>query len=177
MFQWLTQLFRSTRRDRVEGQAHMTFGQTSVGRSISRAGLLLKKQLWIWPIIAVVLLSGIGFGIRLAIERTMKASLSSQLQTLLGVERSMIETWLKVQESNAESLANDQQIRELAAQLLAAAQPALEDSLVTADSQNPAASVAVLNARLARELGPGMSSHDFVSYFVANKQQVILASS
>ena len=128
MFQWLTQFFRPTRRAMVEGQAHMTFGQTSVGRSISRAGLLLKKQLWIWPIIAVVLLSAIGFGIRVAIERTMKASLSSQLQTLLNVERSMIETWLNVQESNAESLANDQQIREVAAELLAASQPAADES-------------------------------------------------
>src|SRR6185295_5058716 len=111
MFHWLTQFFRPPTR--VDGQAHMTFGQTSVGRSLSRASLILKKQLWIWPIIAVVLLAGIGFGIRIAIERTMKASLRSQLQTLLSVEKSMVETWLKVQESNAESLANDQQIREI----------------------------------------------------------------
>src|SRR5438445_10119831 len=117
MLQRLAQFLRSARGGTAEGQAHMTFGETSVGRSISRAGLLLKKQLWIWPIIAVVLLSAIGLGIRVAIERTMKASLNSQLQTLLGVERSMIETWLKVQESNAESLANDQQIREVAGQL------------------------------------------------------------
>src|SRR5690348_1179000 len=122
MFQWLNSLFR-THRAAAAGQAHMTFGQTSVGRSITRAGLLLRKQLWIWPIIAVVLLALIGYGIRAAIERTMKASLSSQLQTLLNVEKSMIETWLKVQESNAESLANDQQIRDVTAQLLAATQP------------------------------------------------------
>src|SRR5947199_3815209 len=124
MFRWLTHFFRPTRV--VDGQAHMTCGQTSVGRSISRAGLVLKKQLWIWPIIAVVLLAGIGFGIRAAIERTMKASLRSQLQTLLSVERSMVETWLKVQEANAESMANDRQIRELAEQLLAATQPSVD---------------------------------------------------
>src|SRR5256885_12704118 len=121
MFQWLTQLFRPARRA-ADLQAHMTFGQTSVGRAISRAGLLLKKQLWIWPIIAVVLLAAIGYGVNVAIERTMRASLQSQLTTLLNIQRSMLEAWLHIQESNAQSLANDPQVRELAAQLAAAAQ-------------------------------------------------------
>src|SRR5262249_38860289 len=76
MFNWLRQFFRSSRGSAV--QAHITFGATSVGRSISRTGLLLKKQLWIWPIIAIVLLACVGLGIRVAIERTMKASLRSQ---------------------------------------------------------------------------------------------------
>src|SRR5262249_27870529 len=142
-------------------QAHITFGDTSVGRTISRTSLLLKRQLWIWPIIAVVLLAIIGLAIRIAIERTMQASLRSQLQTLLSVEKSMVETWLKVQESNAESLANDQQIREIAAQLLAATEPSLDET--AEPSARPVVSLAVLNARLGQELGPGMSSHDFPS--------------
>src|SRR6476620_5160368 len=127
MLNWLRQWVRSSRGGPA-GQAHITFGGTSVGRSISRTGLLLKKQLWVWPIIAIVLLAVVGVGIRVAIERTMKASLRSQLQTLLGVERSMVETWLKVQEQNAESLANDQQIREIAAQLLEAAPPEADEA-------------------------------------------------
>jgi hypothetical protein len=32
--------------------AHMTFAKSSVGRSISRTGLFLRKQIWVWPIIA-----------------------------------------------------------------------------------------------------------------------------
>src|SRR4051812_26067849 len=123
MFNWLRRLLPSRLQPNHAAQAHLTFGATSVGRSISRTGLLLKKHLWIWPIIAVILLACIGLGMRVAIERTMKASLSSQLQTLLSVERSMVETWLKVQESNAESLANDQHVREIVAQMLAASQP------------------------------------------------------
>jgi eukaryotic-like serine/threonine-protein kinase len=169
MFQWLTQKIRPGQQAAGEGQAHMTFGQTSAGRSLSRAGLLLKKQLWIWPIIAVVLLAVIGYGIRGAIERTMKASLQSQLQTLLGVERAMLETWLKVQESNAESLANDQQVRELSTQLVGAEQQ-------DAGSGSGAPALASLQARLARELSPGMSAHSFVAYILADKQQRIVSS-
>ncbi len=80
----------------------------------------------------------------------------------------MLETWLKVQESNAESLANDQQVREVAAQILAATQPPLDEAEAAAAGKPP--SIAALNARLGQELGPGMSSHDFVSYFLADKQ-------
>src|SRR5262245_25524165 len=102
---WLRRLFGTSSSMNSVAQAHITFGKTSVGRTISRTRLLLKKQLWIWPIIAVVVLAVIGFGIRVAIERTMQDSLQSQLQTLLTLERSMLETWLKVQEANAESMA------------------------------------------------------------------------
>jgi serine/threonine protein kinase len=174
MFDWLTNLFRRTGMGASHVQAHITFGSTAAGRSISRTGLFLKKQLWLWPIIAVVLLAVIGLGIRVAIERTMQASLRSQLQTLLSVERSMVETWLKIQESNAESLANDQHIREIVAQMLAASQP-IDESADSATEKRP--SLAVLNSRLAQELSPGLSSHNFVSYFVADRHQKILASS
>src|SRR4051794_14514156 len=127
MFNWLTNLFRRSGFGATGAQAHMTFGATAAGRSITRTGLFLKKQLWVWPIIAVVLLACIGLGIRVAIERTMKASLRSQLQTLLSVERSMVETWLHIQEQNAQSLANDQHVREIVAQLLAVSQPSEDD--------------------------------------------------
>ena len=39
---------------------------------MTRTGLFLKRQLWIWPIIAVVVLSAVGFLVRGAIESTMK---------------------------------------------------------------------------------------------------------
>ena len=179
MFRWLSTLFRPASPAVSPGQAHLTFGATSVGRTISRTGLLLKKQLWIWPIIAVVLLAAIGYGIRVAIERTMRENLQSQLETLLDVERSMLETWLKVQESNAESLANDPHVREVAAEILKANQPADAGTGPAAD-QPPAVAppaIAALHSRLAQELSPGMSAHSFVSFILADKQHKILSSS
>jgi hypothetical protein len=139
--------------------------------------LLLKKQLWIWPIIAVVLLAAVGYGIRVAIERTMRANLQSQLQTLLNVERSMLETWLKVQESNVESLANDQQVRTTAAEILRSAGPATNSISQAPDASSAPATTADLHAELAQELSPGMSAHSFVSYTLADKQQRIVSAS
>jgi hypothetical protein len=45
MFPWLAQLLGRSTGDRDRAAAHMTFGQTSLGRSLSRTRLLLKKQL------------------------------------------------------------------------------------------------------------------------------------
>lgn len=166
-------------------QAHITFGTTSVGRTISRTSLILKRQLWIWPILAVVLLAAIGYGIRTAIERTMRESLRSQLETLVNVETSMLETWLKVQESNTESMANDGDVRQIAADLLEASQPRTEpdEDSSSSSEENAAASpvlhrakLAALHTRLANELGPGMSSHNFVGYVLADKDHRILSA-
>src|SRR5437763_609888 len=118
MFGWLKNILR--RSAATSGLARVILGDASAGRVSSRSRLLLKKQLWVWPIIAVVLLAAVGFVIGMAIERTMKASLKSELATLVSLQRSMLETWLKIQESNAQSLANDPQVREIAAQIIPA---------------------------------------------------------
>jgi hypothetical protein len=170
---------RSTTSSQVQG--HVTFGQSTAGRSISRTRLILKKQLWIWPIVAIVVLAAVGYGIRSAIERTMRENLQAQLETMLNIERSMLETWLKVQESHAESLANGQDVRDIAAELLKASQPAIGSPAGTNGDTPPPKVVppaqSDLHARLARELGPGMSAHGFITYFLADKDQRIISSS
>jgi serine/threonine protein kinase len=176
MFSWLTRWFRPASDTTRTGQAHLTFAHTSVGRSITRTRLFLKKQLWIWPIIAVVLLSAIGWAVSSAIERTMKENLRSELQTLVGVERAMLETWLKTQEANAESLANDQQIRAVAAEILAAALPSVTNEVPPVGAVEGQAGANARQARLAQELAPGMTSHQFVNYFVADKKRQIVGS-
>ncbi len=153
----------------------MTFGETSAGRTMARTGLLLKKQLWIWPVVAVVLLAVIGYVVHGAIHRTMEDTLRSQLQTLLTVERSMLEKWLKVQESSAVTMANSRSVRQTIGQLVAA----MRESAAEGKSR-PGAAVsktqAELDVQLAKELEPGMSSHDFIGYVVVDKQQRIVAA-
>ncbi len=83
-------LFQRRARDSSHPQAHMTWVQTSVGRTVTRASLFLKKQLWVWPVMAIVILSIVAIVVRSAIESTMKANLRSQLQTLLTAETAML---------------------------------------------------------------------------------------
>jgi eukaryotic-like serine/threonine-protein kinase len=142
---------------------------------MSRTGLLLKKQLWIWPIVAVILLSVIGYAVSRSIHQTMENTLRSQLQTLLTVERSMLEKWLKVQESTAVTLANSQSVRQTIVQLVAA-QSDVPASGAAAPTNESAKAVAEAHVRLTKELEPGMSSHDFIGYVVADKQLRIVAA-
>lgn len=161
-------LFRRSKNTNRHPAPHMTWASTSVGRSISRTGMFLKKQIWIWPILAVLLLSIIGFVVRRSIETTMKDGLRSELQTLLNVEAAMLKTWFTVQESNAESMANDMEVRQIVYKLLDA--EGSEDGS-TADA------TAELRKQLDKSLGPAMTAHDYSGYFVADKQKRIVAAS
>jgi predicted Ser/Thr protein kinase len=149
---------------------HMTFGTSTMGRSISRAGLFLRRQLWIWPILAVIFLSIIGFAVREAIESTMRANLKSQLGTVLDLQTAMLETWFEVQESNAESAANNMQTRELAYELLD-----LTDMVERAESKSTARNTE-LRIKLGKALAPIMTAHDYDGYMLINKNNSILGA-
>jgi hypothetical protein len=163
----LASLFRKSKSPAGRVGPHMTWATSSVGRSISRTGLFLKKQIWIWPILAVLLLSVIGLFVRHSIESTMRESLQSQLQTTLGLEAEMMKTWFEVQESNAESLANDLEIRQIVYQLL--------DAPSTGDASSVASNDA-LQMKLEKALGPALSAHDYNGYLVVDKKKRIVAA-
>jgi hypothetical protein len=145
----------------------MTWASRSLSQTVSRTGVFLKKQLWIWPIVAVLLLLVIGLVVRSAIASTMRNNLASELQTLLDVETAMLETWFETQVSNAETLANDLQIRESVYQLLARDSGLSEAPAPTANT----------DVELQTKLAPSMASHDYVGYFLADKSKRLLASS
>ena len=162
-------LFRKSQRPDALAQAHMTWATSTVGRTVTRTGAFLKKQIWIWPIFAVVFLSVIGFTVRRAIETTMKENLQSELQTLLNVEAAMLETWFKEKSSNAETMVNDFHVRETIYGMLG-------EKLPAGGSKRPS-SPADLHTQLQSELAPAMSSHDYVGYFVADKSKQIVSAS
>jgi serine/threonine protein kinase len=150
---------------------NVTWAASSVGRTISRTGLFLKRQLWIWPILAVVCLSIIGLFVRRAIETTMRENLRSQLETLVNIDTAMLETWFKVQKSNVDSLANNIDVRQTLYPLI--------DPDETAEAKDAAAArdaTEALHARLAKSLGPAISAHRYAGYIVTDKQKRIVAS-
>ena len=168
-------LFRKSRSPSNVPQAHMTFAHTSAGRTIMRTGAILKEQVWLWPIIAVVVLAVVGLSVSSAIRSTMKSSFQSQLQTLLNVETAMLETWMKTQGAGAETQANSRPVRDTIEKLIA-----LHDENSTAANVVAPASpmnAAQLSTQLGKELGVGMVSHDFVGFFVTDRKQKIIAGS
>ncbi|MGY8770419.1 MAG: cache domain-containing protein, partial [Pirellulales bacterium] len=163
----LWSLFR--RKTKVAKQGHMTFSESRIGRTLSRTAVLLKKNLWAWPAIAVILLSIVGYSVHSAIETTMKETLKSQLQTLLNAETAMLEKWFKVQATSAESAANDLEFRDAAYLLLALE----EDS----DKSDEPSSTQDIHQQIEKALMPTMSSQKFTGYFVTDRSHKILDAS
>ena len=163
----LRRFLRGSRSSSSHAVGHMTFAKSNVGRTMSRAGSFLKRELWIWPVIAVLILAFVAFWSRRAIETTMKSNLESGLQTLLDVEVAMLETWLSVQASNAESMANSYEIRECIYQLIGEPGETISELKDAAEIQR----------QLDRDLAPFMASHDYVGYFITDKTKEILAAS
>lgn len=144
----------------------MTWASSRIGQSVARTGLFLRRQIWIWPILATVILSILAYGVHGAIESTMTENLRSQLVTLLDVDGAMLENWGKTQTAIAQSLANDLENRETIYSILneweneAAPSPTSEKQKL-----------------LKKQLGPAMSSHNYVGFFLTDKSNKIIATS
>lgn len=162
-------LSRGSMNQASRRNAHMTWASRSMSESMTRAGVFFKRQLWAWPIAAIIVLSGIGFFVKNSIEETIQGNLKSSLETLVNVEVSMLENFYHVHQSNANALANDSQVRDLVYQLL--------DETI----QNVPADGTEANLKLQRDLGielaAGMSSHKYIGYFVTDKSKKIVAAS
>ncbi len=164
LFAWRTPTSASS----VARQGRMTWAHTSVGRTVTRAGVFMRRQLWIWPIIAFVLLSSVGFWVHSAIEATIRENVASDLSTLLAVETAMLDKWFQEQISDATAAANNRQVRLSAEQLLGTAEA------ITGQSQPD---VEAARRQLELALGPVLGSPEFVGYFLADRSQTIVSSS
>jgi eukaryotic-like serine/threonine-protein kinase len=73
---WLRSFF-SSKAKADPRTPNITWASKTLSRSVTRTGVFLKRQIWIWPIVATVLLAVLAFGVRRAIESTMKSNLRS----------------------------------------------------------------------------------------------------
>lgn len=157
----------STTSSRKPG-AHMTFARTSFGRSLVNTGFFLKRQIWIWPIIAVVVLSVVGYSVHSAVQSTMKDSLKSELETLLSVETEMLKNWYSVQISQAGAVADTKSVRDMVSQLV---DPAASETTRSLDDLHQ-----IRNA-IVRDVAPFLDAHDHEGFFIADRNFKIVAAS
>lgn len=159
-----------------QAAAKMTWARASLSGSLQATNVFLRRNLWIWPIIAVSLLASVAWLVGSAIETTMRDTLRSSLQTLLSVEVAMLKTWFQVQESNVQSAANSTEVRRITQQLLNQLEP---DAILQAPVEGTpaAADVRLLHRDLGRILSPLISSHRYTGYLLADKRRRILSAS
>lgn len=142
-------------------------------RTLHRTGLFLRQQLWVWPVMAILLLMVLGFTVRTAVESTMMASLRSQLETLRDVEAEMLSNWLTAQHSIALTLANDPQVRQIVYGVMD------ERRIPSADGDAVVAPIghAKLREQLKQELHPAMSAQRYTMFAVLNETGNVILSS
>lgn len=164
----LLSLFRRESAVRNSLHPQMTWTSKSLGTAVSRTGVFLRKQIWIWPIVATVLLGTIGILVSGAISSTMRTNMQSQLESLLSVESEMLLNWIRTNMANATATANNQAIRDSVQQLLAHQENVSNDVHPT--------EVVELRRQLQKQLGPTLSSHDYAGYIIADKARRIIAA-
>ncbi|MEW4527764.1 serine/threonine protein kinase [Maioricimonas sp. JC845] len=93
----------------------------SVVRSLSATNIFLRRQIWIWPIIAAVVLGMIGWFLRGAIENQLRMEMHSELETILQTDVTAMRIWLRSEEENVKTAAGDAELREAMLRLVALA--------------------------------------------------------
>ncbi|MSR57970.1 MAG: serine/threonine protein kinase [Planctomycetaceae bacterium] len=130
---------------------------------------LLRRQIWIWPIVAALALAILGYLIRSSVESAMKASLAAQLQTLLKADVAALRIWMKLQESNARTVAGDRDLR------------VFVDEIVDLGNSPEGTDAALLRAphleKLREEIQPWLDAHHYQEFRLVSADGRILASS
>jgi hypothetical protein len=94
-------------------------GGGGLSRSLSSAGAALGRRLWLWPVLAALVLGGVGWWVHGAVEKAMRQELAEQLTTILNADVEALRAWTRDQEAIARSLARLPQLRPAVRRLLA----------------------------------------------------------
>ncbi len=94
----------------------------SAGRSLFRSmavmQLLLRKQLWIWPVIAALLLGLGGWWVNRSVETAMQQRRIDELNTILNADVAALKVWTVEQGVDAMFIANNEEILPLVESLM-----------------------------------------------------------
>ena len=157
--------FSRTHSGSISPAAHMTWASRSLAGTVARTRQFLSRRLWAWPIIAVVLLLLIWWFVHGSIENTMRENLRSQLVTLNEVEVAMLRTWMKSHENIAKTIASDGDVRRLVEELI-------HDDPNHDHPRHKAEIIEQLN----KQLGPALDYHDYESYFISSRSNVLASA-
>lgn len=67
--------------------------------------VVLKRNLWAWPILTALVLGLLGWWVNGTVERKAREQLAAHVTTLLNADVTALRIWLKDQEGNAQLIA------------------------------------------------------------------------
>lgn len=152
-----------------DGASQPATADFHLGSPEIKTRVLLRRRVWIWPLLAAVAMAGVGYWIRTAVESALQTTLAAELRTLLDADVAALRIWLKQQETNAQTVANDRDVQHVVEQILALADsPEGTDSALIRSPQSQ---------KLREELQPWLDADNYEEFLLVNPQGRILASS
>lgn len=128
---------------------------------------VLRRHLWLRPLIALAVLASVGWVMRAKVEATLKANLRSVLQTTLLTEQTALRNWMLMQRNQAESAAADHQIATMIRSLIKDAGPQATSLELLQLPQS---------SELRRELAPVLETHEFSGFVVVDLSGRVVTS-
>ncbi len=125
------------------------------------------RRLWIWPLLAAVLIAAAGWWMRQRIDRAMQGDLALNLQSVLKANAMALRFWFAEQEDDVKALTADGRIQSYITELARLAQTGASPGLLA--NSEPA-------RVLESELKPLLESQGYVDYVVISPDRRILAS-
>jgi hypothetical protein len=141
---------------------------SSVASVLTRTQGFLRTQLWVWPLVAAVVLAFLGVWLRVKMEGATKQQIADTLQTILSANTEALRAWSTDMTSDAEGVADDDRVRELAAGLLqqAKSSPQVQATLLMSPQ------LAALRAHLKSVL----DRRGFTGFVVLDTNFLVIAS-
>jgi len=128
----------------------------------------MRRHLWVWPLVAALILAFIGWWVRARMEGAMKSQIASNLQTILAANTEALRAWSTTVEGHADQAAEDTRLRELVSGLILRAeqQGVLQSTMLNAPEL----------ATLRTLLKPTLDRYGFNGFVVLDTNVAVLAS-
>jgi hypothetical protein len=144
-------------------------GVSGFSHSLGATRSVLRRQLWIWPAIAAVLLAGVGWLVHRSVENAMRKNLAGGLTTILNADVEALRLWTKDQTAIAQALARAPGLQAAFRELLAIA----ERPDVTPAALLQSRALADIRTRLA----PFLQNFGYSDFFVVSPSMRVAGAS
>ncbi len=143
-------------------------GMPGLSNTLNVTRSVLRRYWWLWPILAVVLLGGVGWWVNRSVEEAMRDKLAGDLKTILDADIEALKVWSADQEAIARSQARRRVLR-----------PAVQELLLI-DKGSDSSTVALLQSRALAEvrklLSPTLENFGYVDFYVVSPSMRVVAS-
>ena len=141
---------------------------SSVASVLMLTRWFLRTQLWVWPLVAALVLVFIGVWLRVKMEGATKQQIADMLQTILNANTEALRAWSVTMKSEAEDIAEDDRVRELVTSLIQKAKSSsqVQAALLTASQLST----------LRVHLKPVLDRRGFTGFVVLDTNFLVVAS-